>query len=100
VDSVTEGLVSDADIEAVTCRDFAEADVPTVRALLAAYGVEPHERDPRTIRLALLRLANGDRAALPQWVAWAKLDWRDVLLAVHQTYGTSWVAPFLMNGAS
>ena len=92
--------MSEADIGAVVRRDFADADVGAVCALLATYGVEPHERDPRTIRLALLRVVNGDRAALPQWVEWAKLDWRDVMLAVHQTHGTAWVVPFLAKGAS
>jgi len=92
--------VSEADIEAVVRRDFAEAHVAAVRDLLATYGVEPHERDPRTIRLAVLRLVNGDRSALGQWVAWAKLDWRDVLAAVHRTYGHSWYAPFLAKDGS
>ena len=90
--------VAAADVASVIERDFAGADVPAVRALLATYGVEPYERDPDVIRLALLRLVNGDRAALVQWVAWAKLDWRDVLLAVHQTYGTAWTTAFLAGG--
>ena len=98
MDSVTESTISEADIEAVVRRDFAEPDVAAVSALLATYGVEPHERDAKTIRLALLRLVNGDRTALVRWVAWAKLDWRDVLAAVHQTYGHFWAAPFLVAG--
>jgi hypothetical protein len=98
VDSVTEGQISESDIDTVVRRDFAGADVAAVSALLSTYGVEPHERDRRTIRLALLRLVNGDRAALARWVAWAKADWRDVLFAVHTTYGHAWVAPFLAAG--
>jgi hypothetical protein len=82
-------------VEAAARRAFAPPEVDGVLALLAAYGVERYETSPEVIRLALLRIVNGDRAALQQWVAWAKSDWRDVLLAVHQTYGTSWEAPFL-----
>lgn len=93
-------MISEADIEAVVRRDFSEPQVATVLTQLATYGVESHERDPRTVRLALLRIVNGDHAALPQWVAWAKLDWRDVLLAVHQTYGTMWPGPFLARSKS
>lgn len=95
MDIVTESMISEADIEAVVRRDFAEPDVAAVSALLATYGVESYERDAHLIRLALLRVVNGDRTALVQWVAWAKRDWRDVLAAVHQTYGHAWVAGFL-----
>jgi hypothetical protein len=87
--------VTAVDVEAVLRRDFAAEDVDAVRALIATYGGEPYEPDPHVIRLALLRLVNGDRGALVQWVTWAKLDWRDVLAAVHQTYGHAWVGPFL-----
>jgi hypothetical protein len=95
-----KGGVGAADVEAAIRRDFAETDVPAVRALLATYGLERHERDLDLIRLALLRLVNGDFTALTQWVAWAKLDWRDVLHAVHQTYGTAWQGPFLTKSGS
>jgi len=84
-----------ADVEAAARRDFSATEVAGVLVLLATYGTESYETAPDTIRLALLRLVNGDATKLPQWVAWAKLDWRDVLLAVHQTYGTSWQTLFL-----
>jgi hypothetical protein len=92
--------VGAADVDAVIRRDFADSDVAAVRALLATYGLEPYERDPDLTRLALLRLVNGNCGALVRWVAWVKLDWRDLLHAVHQTYGTSWAAPFLAKGGS
>ena len=95
-----EPTVGAADVEAVLRRDFAAEDVDAVRALVATYGGEPYERDPHFIRLALLRIVNGDRTALVQWVTWAKWDWRDVLAAVHQTYGHVWVASFLAKGGS
>ncbi len=79
-----------ADVESAVRRDYPPAAVDGVLALLAAYGVESWERDPEAIRLALVRIVHGDGAQLPQWVEWAKRDWRDVILAVQQTYGYGW----------
>lgn len=100
-DADAAGAVSDVgpqDVEAVLVRDFAPAEVPAARALLATYGTAPHERDPHLIRLGLLRLASGDPAVLAQWTPWARMDWRDVLAAVHQRYGHDWVGAFLAAG--
>jgi hypothetical protein len=69
--------------------------VEGVLALRATYGTERHEITPDRMRLGVLAIARGDREALEKWVAWAKMDWRDVLLAVQQTYGASWEARFL-----
>ena len=87
--------VTPADVVDAVRRDFGPAEVSGVLELLATYGVEAHERDPERIRLGVLAIVRGDRAALDQWVDWAKRDWRDVLLAVQQTYGASWEAKFL-----
>ena len=75
--------------------DFAATEVDAVLALLATYGVEPHEITPDRIRLGVLAIARGDGAALEKWVEWAKMDWRDVLFAVQKTYGASWEARIL-----
>ncbi len=84
-----------ADVVDAARRDFAPDDLGGVLALLATYGVEAHERDPERIRLGVLAIVRGDRAALDKWVDWAKRDWRDVLFAVQRTYGASWEAKFL-----
>ena len=47
--------------------------------LLAAYGVESHEREPYRVRLAVLKLSGPDIAAIKQWIKQAKEDFRDIL---------------------
>jgi hypothetical protein len=84
-----------ADVDAAARRDFPPAEVEGVLALLATYGTERHEITPDRMRLGVLAIVRGDRALLDRWVAWAKMDWRDVLLAVQQTYGASWEHVFL-----
>lgn len=49
-------------------------------ALVAAYGVEPHEREVTRVRLAILELADGRLTRLPYFVKCAKIDPRDVLV--------------------
>ncbi len=48
-------------------------------AALAAFGTEPHETAVERVRLAALKLSDGDLDALRRWVAQAKRDWRDVV---------------------
>ena len=87
--------VTAADVGAAVRRDYPPAAVDGVLALLGTYGTEAWERDPELIRLALVRIVQGDGAQLPQWVEWAKRDWRDVLLAVQRTYGNAWDEAYL-----
>jgi len=47
---------------------------------LASYGVQAHEREQRRVRLAILKLSDGDLAAVLSMVAAAKRDYRDVLM--------------------
>jgi hypothetical protein len=79
-------------------KDFAPSEIAEVIELLSWYGEASHERDPELMRLAILRLVNGDLDKLWHWVDMAKRDWRDVLLAVHQTYGHDWPEGFLVVG--
>jgi hypothetical protein len=95
VSALSSRVVTLADVVDAARRDFAATEVDAVLALLATYGVEPHEITPDRIRLGVLAIARGDGAALEKWVDWAKKDWRDVLFAVQQTYGASWEARFL-----
>jgi hypothetical protein len=57
-----------------------EEDRRRVRAALATYGTESHEGEQERVRLAILKLAEGDAAQLPALVATAKRDYRDVLM--------------------
>ncbi len=86
--------ITDAHVAFVLERDFPAATRPAAHAQLLRYGMAAHETSPAFLRLAVLRLANGDLAKLVEWVELAKWDYRDVLLAIHQTYGTRWAEPF------
>lgn len=71
--------VTAEDIERVVRRDFPEAQVADVLAMLAEYGPEAWHREPARVRLAVLKLANGNIDALRKAIERAKLDYRDVL---------------------
>ena len=73
--------VGDEDVERIVRRDFPLALQEQVRAALARYGREPWEREPPRVRLAILRLAHGDAAAVERHLRVAKTDYRDVLAA-------------------
>lgn len=67
---------------------FPQHDVDTVRdVLLNECGdnlplVEPsYPQLAERIRFSVIRLSQGDLAALRKWVEQAKTDWRDVLVA-------------------
>jgi len=81
-------VVTDDDVARIARRDFpAQAD--EVLALLAGYGAESWEREQPRVRLAVLRLADGDMERLLQQLAYAKLDYRDVLMgAEYLAYAT------------
>ena len=50
------------------------------RAELCRYGTEIHERDVERVRLAILKLCDGQFERLTEMVAAAKQDYRDVLM--------------------
>src|SRR5581483_7665962 len=71
--------VTAADIERVVRRDFPEAQVADVLAMLAEYGTEIWHKERERVRLAALKLVNGDVGKLRSTIDRAKLDYRDVL---------------------
>ena len=58
--------------------DSAEREC--ARAELSRYGSEAHEREAERVRLAILRLCDGQLERLADMVATAKQDYRDVLM--------------------
>ena len=50
-----------------------------VAALLSEYGTEEYEREPERVRLAVLKISNGDLYKLKESIRAAKVDYRDVL---------------------
>jgi hypothetical protein len=69
-----------ADVDRIALRDYPAEQVDEVLALLRSYGVESWEVEVPRVRLALLRLGDGDMAKLRLHLDYAKRDYRDVLL--------------------
>jgi hypothetical protein len=70
--------VAPADVERIVRRDFPE-QVEHVMEILRDYGAEDSQREVDRVRLAILKLANGDLQKLRQQLNVAKCDYRDVL---------------------
>ena len=56
------------------------ADRQRAHDLLEGYGTEPYEREAPRVRLAVLKLCEGRLEKLPELIAAAKTDYRDVLM--------------------
>ena len=63
---------------------FSKERRARVETLLAAYGTEPHEREVERVRLAILKISQGDERKVEEHVATAKKDYRDVLFWADQ----------------
>lgn len=73
-------VVTAADVERVVKRDFSTR-AEDVLAVLREYGTAPWHREEHRVRLAILRLADGDSNALRRHLEVAQGDHRDVLAA-------------------
>lgn len=76
-------------------KDFRPEDVDEALAILDQYGKDKTDEWPDFMRLAILRLANGNIKKLPGLVQTAKYDYRDILGAIHYQYGQDWIEKFL-----
>ena len=81
------GSYTEADFEHVLARDYPAESIPAAKALLERYGSEDLHPGILRVRMACLKLADGDLASLEGWVGLACLDYRDVLSpAEYPTY--------------
>jgi hypothetical protein len=72
---------SDADVaSAVQTIWSMELERRKAEAALAEYGVAPHEREAPRVKLAILKLSQGQLDRLADLVSHAKRDYRDVLM--------------------
>jgi hypothetical protein len=77
-------------------KDFPPEDRDEVLRRLTEYGKARYEHgDQEFMRLAILRLANGDKQKLLGLVKMAKVDYRDILGTIHQEYGTDWLKKYI-----
>ena len=75
-------------------RDFGEARVEEIMALLSQCQHSPPDENSNFIQMAILRLVDGRQDHLQQWIDLANVDWRDVLWTVQKLYGTDWEIEF------
>jgi len=93
-----EPLQTRATVEARARKDFPDADVADIMAVLDRYGVQPHEREVPRVQMAILKLSEGDIDALAREVAAAKADYRDVL-AYAEYPAEMALGPFTVDGS-
>jgi len=67
------------DVVRIVQRDFPAGQFDTVMLILNEYGTEDWQRGVNRVRLAVLKLADGDFHALRRETDVAKIDYRDVL---------------------
>jgi hypothetical protein len=73
--------VTDEDVRRIALRDFGEAQVAIVLSILEEFGKQEWNRPSARVRLAILKLANGDLDRLLDETKTAIDDYRDVLSA-------------------
>jgi len=71
--------VTDKDVIRIVRRDLPKTQFDEVISILNEYGTEGWQRSVSRVRLAVLKLANGDLEALRREIEAAKRDYRDVL---------------------
>ena len=71
--------LSDEDIDRIIERDFAEADRDEVSELLSRFESEEQNRGTVRIRIALLKLVNGNLKKLREQITTGKCDYRDLM---------------------
>ena len=70
--------VAAADVERIVRRDFPNR-ASDAFAILSEYGSDTWNREPHRVRVAVLKLANGNLERLRTEIETAKCDYRDVL---------------------
>lgn len=78
---------SAADVGRIVRRDFPPDQVEAVHVALRCYGTKSWHGETVRVRLAILKLADGNREKLDRAIAMADRDYRDVLS--HAEYPTT-----------
>ena len=73
------GSYSQEDVDCAVDRLFKQEEIEAVHTLLAQYGTQNYEREVFRVRLATLKLSQGDIRNLRKYIETAKMDYRDVL---------------------
>ena len=79
--------VTDDDVRRVAIRDFGQEKLSLVQSILGEYGTETWHREVARVRLAILKLAEGNLERLLNEILVAIQDYRDVIApAEYPTY--------------
>jgi hypothetical protein len=76
--------VAEEDVDRIVIRDFDQSEIAAVRELLNSYGIERWHREPIRVRLAMLKLADGDATKLGRLAISANQDYRDVVVSAER----------------
>ena len=71
--------VTETDVIRIVHRDFPTKQFDAVMSILNEYGTEDWQRSVNRVRLAVLKLADGNLQALRREIDVARSDYRDVL---------------------
>ena len=71
--------VTETDVIRIVHREFPTKQFDAVMSILNEYGTEDWQRGANRVRLAVLKLADGDLRALRREIDTAKIDYRDAL---------------------
>ena len=85
--------VTAQDVERIVARDFRGQDVIEARGALEQYGTQAWHRETVRVRIACLKMADGDLERLRRALAVANTDYRDVLAAAEYPAYMARVSP-------
>ncbi|HEY8292872.1 MAG TPA: hypothetical protein VIG44_10310 [Thermomicrobiales bacterium] len=84
-DSVGAGGQIEAAVSAAVARSFPAEERAEALAILSAYGIGPDEPECTRVRLAIIRLSDGNLPRLQYFTDQAKQEYRDVLTWAAET---------------
>jgi len=73
--------ITPEDLERILCREFTEQDQEEARDILSNYGLEPSHKEILRVRLAALRLSDGNLQMLEDALDLALESYQDALCA-------------------
>ena len=73
--------LTDSVVSRIILREFANEEYNRVVEILSRYGTERHHLERNRVRLAILKIANGDMFSLDRQIEVACVDFRDVIAA-------------------
>lgn len=85
--TIRQRLLLREDVVEALKTQFPAEPLTSLLDLVDEYGRQPFEQDAEPIQVAAIRLSEGNIDRLREWIAEAKLDYRDVLMAYAARFG-------------